>query len=98
MWRSGPACRSKPTTPRDRPRRGEPAGDSGHPTPGQSWRTLIHGLLLPDTDTAVAVEAVAAAAVLAVALVGTWRHGEWRTLTIGVTVFVFAFFALRTVH
>lgn len=55
-------------------------------------------LLLPATDTGVAVEAAVTAVVLGAGLLATWRHTELRILMIGVTVAVFAFFALRIVH
>ncbi len=55
-------------------------------------------LLLPGTDTGVAVEVAVMAVILGAGLLATWRHAEWRVLMIGVTVVVFAFLALRTVH
>jgi len=58
----------------------------------------LGSLLAPGTDRAVLVEVLATAAVLAAALVFTWRDREWRLLVLGVTVFVLAFFAFRTLH
>lgn len=55
-------------------------------------------LLLPGTDTGVYVEVAVTVVILGVALIATWRHREVRTLVIGITVFVLAFFALRVVH
>lgn len=58
---------------------------------------MVH-LLLPRTDTGVYVEVAVTVVSLGVALIATWRHREARTLVIGITVFVSAFFALRAVH
>lgn len=59
---------------------------------------VLGSLLAPGTDRAVLVEVLATGAVLAAALVFTWSDREWRVLVLGVTVFILAFFAFRTLH
>jgi hypothetical protein len=60
--------------------------------------SLNGSLLLPGTDSAVAVEAVVAAVVFGLALFAVRRDRDVRVLVFGLATVTFVFFAFRALH
>lgn len=59
---------------------------------------MILELLLPRTDAGALVQVAVVLPALVALLLVVRRHGELRTLVLGVTMLTAGLFALRTVH
>jgi len=55
-------------------------------------------LLVPTTDAGVLIQAVIVGSVLILLLAVTWRRGEWRLVSIGLTILAIGFFGVRALH